>query len=271
MKYIFLDIDGTLFDHSKLCIPDSAYKAVELARRAGNKIYICTGRSCCMLDPVEHIASEGAISAAGAHVQAGDRVIFEERISNQEISDIIKCCDCCDVSYILEGRKRVYMSFTASDLFDISIPVNQHSVDFFTQKVFCPMTAYNKDKDPIYKMSLYTLKQENLLKLRELLSDQYHMVIVQQSKNGQPFSSELTLRKNNKASGIRKVLEYNGGDIKDTIAIGDSLNDLEMIQECGIGIAMGNADEHLKLHADYVTEDISKDGIFKAFEKFGVI
>lgn len=39
MKYIFLDIDGTLFDHKEYAIPESAYRAVDLARKAGNKVF----------------------------------------------------------------------------------------------------------------------------------------------------------------------------------------------------------------------------------------
>lgn len=54
MKYIFLDIDGTLFDHKKYAVPESARRAVELARRAGHKVFICTGRSC--LSPARHNA-----------------------------------------------------------------------------------------------------------------------------------------------------------------------------------------------------------------------
>lgn len=270
MKYIFLDIDGTLFDHSAGHIPESAYKAIELARRGGNKIFISTGRSCCLLDPVKNITVEGAISASGAFVQVGDKVIYEENIPNQEVGDIVNYCNECDVVYILEGNKRVYMNFSISDFYDMSNPNNRTIHDFFTQKSFHPIAAYRPDEDVVYKMSLYALEQDNLFKLRERLPDKYHMIISQPNKNI-PFSSELTLKKNNKASGIRKILEYYGGDMKDTIAIGDSLNDLEMIQESAIGIAMGNADERLKKYADYITEDIGKDGIYLAFEKYDII
>lgn len=270
MKYIFLDIDGTLFDHSAGRIPESAYKAIELAREGGNKIFISTGRSCCLLNPVEDIESEGAISASGAFVQVGDEVIYEENIPQEEIDNIVKYCNECDVAYILEGKKRVYMNFSISDFYDMSNPDNKSINDFFTQDLFHPITSYQPGEDIIFKMSLYALEQDNLYKLRERLPDKYHMIISQPNKNI-PFSSELTLKKNNKASGIQKILDYYGADMKDTIAIGDSLNDLEMIQESAVGIAMGNADERLKEHADFITTDIDKDGIYLAFKKYGMI
>ena len=55
------------------------------------------------------------------------------------------------------------------------------------------------------------------------------------------------------------------------LAFGDSMNDYEIIQAVGTGIAMGNADQRLKAVADYVTADIGDDGIYKACVHLGLI
>ena len=49
------------------------------------------------------------------------------------------------------------------------------------------------------------------------------------------------------------------------------MNDKEIIEESGLGIAMGNAIEELKKYADYVTDDITDNGVYNALEKFGYI
>ena len=69
-----------------------------------------------------------------------------------------------------------------------------------------------------------------------------------------------------KADGLRLLAEYFGEDpsLKDTVAFGDSMNDIEIIQAAGTGVAMGNAIEELKACADFVTDSIEKDGIWKA-------
>ena len=54
--------------------------------------------------------------------------------------------------------------------------------------------------------------------------------------------------------------------MEETAAVGDSMNDYEMVREAGVGIAMGNAVSKLKEAADYVTADIGEDGLEKAFE-----
>jgi len=78
---------------------------------------------------------------------------------------------------------------------------------------------------------------------------------------------------NSKADGLRRLAVYFGEkeDLSDTVAFGDSMNDYEVVQEAGIGIAMGNAVEELKMVADYVTDDIDRDGVWKACRHFGWI
>ena len=84
-------------------------------------------------------------------------------------------------------------------------------------------------------------------------------------------SIEVISVKNNKAGGIRKVLEYYGGGMDDAVAVGDSMNDLEMIQECGTGIVMGNGNERLKSYADYVTANIDEDGVYQALAHYQLL
>ena len=65
--------------------------------------------------------------------------------------------------------------------------------------------------------------------------------------------------------------EYLGINKEDTYAIGDSINDLEMLQCVGHGIAMGNATQVAKDVAEYVTTDIHEDGIYNALKHYGLI
>lgn len=72
-----------------------------------------------------------------------------------------------------------------------------------------------------------------------------------------------------KAYGLELLLEHWGIRREESAAIGDSMNDFEMIQAAGIGIAMGNGIPALKEAADYVTSDISEDGLKNAFHYLG--
>ena len=74
-----------------------------------------------------------------------------------------------------------------------------------------------------------------------------------------------------KAQGLLKLCQHYGIDMEQTAAFGDSMNDYEIIRAAGIGVAMGNALEALKAEADYVTDDIDRDGVWKACCHFGWI
>ena len=75
-----------------------------------------------------------------------------------------------------------------------------------------------------------------------------------------------------KADGLRLLAKYFGEDpsLKNSVAFGDSMNDIEIIQAAGTGVAMGNAVEELKACADLVTDSIEKDGIWNACSQLGL-
>ena len=74
-----------------------------------------------------------------------------------------------------------------------------------------------------------------------------------------------------KASGIEQVTEHLGIARRDTLAIGDSDNDLEMLRHAGVGIAMGNARQHVREAADEVTSPPEEGGVHEAFVRHGLI
>ena len=76
---------------------------------------------------------------------------------------------------------------------------------------------------------------------------------------------------NDKSVGIELMMKHVNFTWKDTIAFGDSTNDIHMLQKADIGVAMGNADNEVKENADFITDSIDHDGIEKALIKFKII
>ena len=71
--------------------------------------------------------------------------------------------------------------------------------------------------------------------------------------------------------GILKVLEHYDLPLTSTIGFGDSMNDLEMIETCHLGIVMANGDERLKQKADIICESVKEDGIFHELKRQGLL
>ena len=76
-KLIFLDIDGTLTEPGKNIPPESAVEAVEMARRAGHKVFLCTGRNYGMLKPLLKYGFDGLIASSGGYIEVEKKVIYD--------------------------------------------------------------------------------------------------------------------------------------------------------------------------------------------------
>lgn len=74
-----------------------------------------------------------------------------------------------------------------------------------------------------------------------------------------------------KGEGLRFAAATMGVPLADTVAIGDSDNDLTMIEVAGIGIAMGNGEQCAKDAADWVADAVDASGLTHAFERLGVV
>lgn len=79
--------------------------------------------------------------------------------------------------------------------------------------------------------------------------------------NSSPDNLEINPLGVNKASGIGQVCELLGISMSEVVAVGDSLNDLAVIQQAGLGVAMGNAQQTVKDEADLVVSSNNEDGI----------
>lgn len=86
-----------------------------------------------------------------------------------------------------------------------------------------------------------------------------------------PEFTDITNRDADKGQGLLAMAEAEGIDLAHTIAFGDGGNDLSIIQQAGIGIAMGNAIPELKAAATYTTTGVDDDGILLALRHYGVI
>ena len=94
-----------------------------------------------------------------------------------------------------------------------------------------------------------------------------HVVKTSLPYNGM-WAVDLTQAGVNKATAARRLADILGIDTGRIIAAGDSYNDLPLLQECGLAIAMGNAPDELKAIAHYVAPSVDDDGLAIAIEEF---
>lgn len=130
-------------------------------------------------------------------------------------------------------------------------------------------------KNPITQCVFSSLNLENIRNIKEEINDIKNIKIVNLSKclvNNQlstekPFFLDITCKDTSKGNAIKNLCKYLKIDLKDSVAIGDSYNDLTMFEVVGHSVAMGNASEDIKKTVDEVTDTNNEDGVAKFLEK----
>lgn len=117
--------------------------------------------------------------------------------------------------------------------------------------------------DPLYRRTEIALKRDfDLKKAKTLLQTQDLDVELIDTK----YAIHIKSTKINKGIGLEKLAGLMGLKAREFVAIGDSVNDVEMFEASGLGIAVGNGDEQIKEIADYVTLASFGDGAVEALE-----
>ena len=273
MKLIFLDIDGTLTEAGTNVPPASAMEAIRKTQAKGNKVFLCTGRNRGMAKKVYDLGFDGIIALAGAYIVAGEEVIYDHGVDNEELKQIIDVLHDNGVFCTIEGKDRTYGDEDLSEFLN-SADGDNSEIERWRKALsqdlgILPMHDYNGEQ--IYKIVIMARDEKQLAEARAKYEKDYDFVVQEVKQHGNCINGELIHRSFDKGKAIRKVAEYYGVDMKDTYGFGDSMNDLAMIQTVGVSACMGNGAQALKQISDYVLEDVDKDGLYKGFETLGLI
>jgi len=270
-KIIFLDIDGTLIDYTQK-LPDSAREAIHLAQARGHKLLISTGRSKPAIYPwLLELGFDGMIAGEGAYAEFGGKIVFESPIPEAQISRVYTYFEDRKLGLYEESNSglygnRYFLSETAR-FFGVSQEVAAENL----LRAFPGLTFGHQDYHlDVNKVSFVMTSTISKTELEQEFGDYFRLGIWNIFGKGRGFG-DFTQKNLSKASAVAALLNTLGLKREDTFAFGDSFNDVEILQYCQTGIAMGNAPDELKAVADYVTSDVTDDGIFKAFEHFGLI
>lgn len=268
-KLVFLDIDGTLLYEGRP-ISEKTAQALRQAKDNGHYLCICTGRAYSET-PEEMKEFDGVISAAGACVMWKKEVLHAEYFSEEEKKLVTDLLEEIGAVYIMEGFEKLYMKKEIRERFFRELEGYEEREKFllsFFQKTVPRISTQEMEK--VHKCSFFYAGQDNDW-LKEKLKKWGMTATAFSQAETRGNSGEVTKIAFTKGTAVRYLSRYLGVPIEDTIAIGDSENDLEMIRAAGVGIAMGNSSDSVKKAADDVTKSVMEDGVYHAFQKYGLI
>ena len=256
IKAVFFDIDGTLVSFKSHTVPESARRAIARLREQGVKVFIATGRLMKHVGIVNDIEVDGYITVNGGYcITSAGEVIFESVFPRATVERVIDLSEQYGFDLNVMTHQDMYVSSMGERVKKIASMIN-----------IMPTVANVRviaATQPVVQMCPYIsreLEQEIMPLLPDCVGSRWIETFM-----------DLNVRGVDKSLGIQQVMNYYGLTMAEAMAFGDGGNDLPMVRDAAVGVAMGNACDELKAVADYITSSVDEDGVSRALEHFGLI
>jgi len=266
IKALFFDLDGTLLTSKREMSPETK-KALEKCKENGIKLFIATARPPLLDKMLSWNDCILSLFDGGSYYNGGCVVIDEKKIYTP-ISDYIVektieyVCEynTLNIALQLEAEKHAfrfpleenaYQSWGVAS--DEALSLNQID-NLLTIKILVFFSNLIDSVTPI---------SDNLCdSLKSLCYETAQYYLTDKGKCVQIMAKGI-----NKASSIEKIRILSGFDKSEVAVFGDDINDVEMLRDCGVGIAMSNAVDEAKAVATYICDSNDNDGIAKWLEE----
>jgi len=254
-KIAFFDIDGTLVNEEKV-IPQDTIQAIREIKELGVEPVIATGRAPYFLGQLlEQVGISSYVCLNGALAVYKGEVIYRNPIKSETLEAFVAfareqghaLCFEGETRYTTDGidNERVLRSVGS-----LKIDFPEQEDDFWS-------------KEDIYQVFLHAVDGE------DTAYEHFHdrLTFIRWHED----ALDILPAGGSKAKGIEAMLAKLGIDRSEAVAFGDGLNDKEMLEYVGFGIAMGNAHPDVLPFANYVTTHVNEQGIRNGLIAAGIL
>lgn len=273
-KVVFFDIDGTLVTRNNQ-VPKTTIEAIEQLKKNGVTPIIATGRSPLLIKEIAQTLNiDSYISMNGQYIVYEGEVVYSNPIEMDLVDEVVKVAADKDDGILLS---------TGDEIIANSLVSLATRGRFFTFMKGLVRIIPEKIKLRLWKRMMSNAPEKKDYAGKDI----YMMNINANPEKGRAyeelFSDVLTFTRANdismdiigkgisKATGIQHMMSLLNVDRGNTFAFGDGLNDMEMLQYVGTGVAMANGYDALKEIADHVTDSVFNHGIAKGLKALELI
>ncbi|OBZ09626.1 phosphoglycolate phosphatase, TA0175-type [Bacillus sp. FJAT-27264] len=238
-RLLALDMDGTLLNDEQIITPKTV-EWIQKAVEAGVHVCLSTGRAFNSAWPyARQLGLETPmVTVNGSEVWRAPHELYRRSLMDPKL-----------VSQLYDMAERYGIWFWAYSLEQVH---NRENWDGNTDGREWLKFGYSTEDDDIRHKLLLELQDLGGLEIT----------------NSSPHNLEINPLGINKATGIKEVCQLLGIDMSQVVAVGDSLNDLAVIQQVGLGVAMGNAQETVLQEANAIVANNNEDGIAEVIQRF---
>jgi Cof subfamily protein (haloacid dehalogenase superfamily) len=260
-KIAAFDMDGTLLNRNHQ-LSSRTIESVKMIADAGLLVLIATGRMTrAIRNHIENLgASELVVSHNGALVKdvKTGQIYHHEAVSRNVIAKVLE----------LQEGKDTIIHFNFDDEIYLTAP-NPYS-DQYSQELEVPLTyirslrEFRENPTTVLLIDRKDVLQQVLIEVSNQLTGQFDCVLA--PWRGDIWRLQFLAAGTSKGKGVLQVAKRLGIEPEEIISFGDNYNDMEMLQQTGLGIAMGNSVPELKQVADFITLSNQEDGVALALE-----
>ncbi|MBP5225713.1 MAG: HAD family phosphatase [Lachnospiraceae bacterium] len=269
IRLIALDLDGTLLTSEKKLTDENA-AALEACAKAGIEVVPATGRfykgmpDTVRLLPYVHYVI--CINGAQVYDVRKDETVCASEIPWQRAVELMRFMDGLPVIYDCYQDGWGWMSQGMYDKAE-AYAANPHSLDMIL-RLRTPVPdlkeTLSERKRGVQKVQMFFRDMDRRAEAFPLLREAFPDLEITTSIVN---NIEINSKDATKSVGLRKLAAYLGLDMKQTMAFGDDLNDVYVLRDAGVGVAMANGCPEALEAADYVTGDCDRSGVAEAIRK----
>ena len=278
IKCIATDMDGTLLN-SLQQVTEENKEAILKAQSQGVEVVVATGRSYSEARyALDHVGLRcPVICLNGAEVRSIDGdVLSATPIDTHMAKNVASKLDENEVYYEVYTNKGSFTSDAkkaVSIIIDIIVSanpdVNQQAATVAAEERVSQGrihiiddydTLFNDESLQVYKFLAFSFDSDRLEAAKNSLEGLTELTV---SSSGHE-NLEITHQNAQKGNALEAFVKAKGIDLAETMAIGDNLNDVSMLERAGRSVAMGNASYYVKTLCDDITETNEESGVAKA-------
>ena len=270
-KLVCIDVDGTLLNH-KHKITKRTKEIILKAHKLGVHIVISTGR---MYTDAEYYSNligvkSAVIASNGAFIKEKDKekIIYQDVLGDNLSIELLELFRKHNIKpYFCTPHKYYYGNIMFKFFYVGTKIVGIRSNEIDMEYIFSWnqwQKVLHKEKDNIVKSEIIYKDAALIYELRNELNNISQLEIVDSSR----YNIEITRKGVSKGKAVEMLASFYNLKREEIITIGDSENDVSMIEYAGLGIAMGNASDKVKQKADYITDSNDNEGVANAINKF---
>lgn len=255
IKAAFFDIDGTLLSFTTHKVSEGTVRAFEAMHAKGIRTFVASGRPMVLI-PDMPIAFEAYVTMNGGYCLYGGEVLFKNPILQEETDRWLHYAQEKELCTLIFTDHEMYVNTydnpTANAI--------RSQLEFQMPPLLGIEQMFGRETYQAIAIMPASYDAEVSEMLPHCRLPRWHSEF-----------TDVVNSANNKAVGIERVLRHAGLKREECVAFGDGGNDIEMLDYCGIGVAMGNADDNVKAHADFVTTSVDEEGIEHALKALQII